>query len=220
MTTQKDRISVAFENDIATITFDDGKVNALDNDWFRTMLALLDEVEASDARALILKGRDGIFSAGLNIKWLPTMTQEETTQFGQLFPGVMKRIYHYPKPTIAQITGHAIAGGCIIACACDRRVAISNASVAMNEVRVNMTIPEWAIDIVMDVIPAPYVKTLLKFGDRIPTAKLQEWGVVDAIYMEPSALDTAAQELAKTFEGISLQDFAGTKQRVRDQLRI
>ena len=133
------RLKLETTSNIATITMDDGKVNALDNDWFRQMLGLLDEVETSDATALIIKGREGIYSGGLNVKWLPTMTKEEGVTFLQLFPGVMRRIYGFSKPTISQITGHAIAGGCIIACACDRRVAIGGANVAMNEVRVFTT---------------------------------------------------------------------------------
>lgn len=213
------RLDLTLDGPVARITFDDGKVNALDNDWFAAMLALLDEVEASDATALILRGREGIYSGGLNIKWLPTMSKAEQVAFGQLFPGMMKRLYHFPRPTIAQVTGHAIAGGCIIACACDRRVAVSGASVAMNEVRVNMTIPEWAIDIVMDTIPEPQVKTMLKFGDPVTTDQLAELGVIDSLVSSQAELDTAAHELAGTFEGISGFDFAGTKARVRKVLR-
>ena len=213
------RLSLSIADNIATITFDDGKVNALDNDWFKAGLDLLAEVESSDASCLIMKGREGLYSGGLNIKWLPTMSREEMVAFGQLFPGFMKRLYHFAKPTIAQVTGHAIAGGCIIACACDRRVAIRDASVAMNEVRVNMTIPEWAIDIVMDTIPAPYVKTMLKFGDPVTTNDLHQWGVIDALADNADDLDQAAAKLAASFEGISPMDFAGTKARVRDPVR-
>ncbi len=219
MTHKDERFTLVYEEDIAVVTFDDGKVNALDNEWFKTMLALLDEVEASDARTLVIKGRDGLFSGGLNIKWLPTMSRAEAVEFGQLFPGVMKRIYHYPKPTIAQITGHAIAGGCILLCACDRRLAIADATVAMNEVRVNMTIPEWAIDIVRDVVPLPHVATMLKFGDPVTTTTLAEWGVIDSISADQEALDEAVRAVAASFEGISLMDFAGTKRRVRASLR-
>ncbi len=213
------RLTLSMSDHIARITFDDGKVNAMDNEWFEAMLRLLDQVESSDATTLIIKGREGIYSGGLNIKWLPTMSREEQVAFGQLFPGVMRRIYHFPKPVIAQITGHAIAGGCILACACDRRVAIEGASVAMNEVRVNMTIPEWAIDIIMDAIPAPQVKTMLKFGDPVTTNQLREWHVVDRLCESPEELDSAAGKVAASFEGISAFDFAGTKARVRNTLR-
>lgn len=215
----KNAITLTSVGNIAKIIVDDGKVNALDNDWFKYMLDMLDAVEASDAEALVLKGRDGIFSGGLNIKWLPTMSSREAVEFKQLFSATMKRLYFFSKPTIAQITGHAIAGGCIMACACDRRLAISGARIAMNEVRANMTVPIWAIDIVTDVIPQPTSKLMLKFGDPVTSDELAELGVIEAIYDTQDDLDEAALAMARGFEGISLSDFAGTKMRVRNQVR-
>lgn len=217
--TDKDRLTLQFDGQVARIVMDDGKVNAMDNDWFRHMLALLDEAEASDATCLVIKGRDGIFSGGLNIKWLPGMSKREATEFFQLFPATMKRLYHFSKPTIAQVTGPAIAGGCITACACDRRAGISGADVAMNEVRVNMTIPEWAIDIVMDAAPMPQSKTLLKFGEPIKTDDLVMWHVFDAVCDDQEELDDAVTTIINSFDGINLSDYAGTKARVRDKLR-
>lgn len=212
-------ITLTFEGNTATMVMDDGKVNALDNHWFKMALSVLDEVESSDATALVLKGREGIFSGGLNIKWLPTMSQSEMVEFGQLFPGVMKRLYHFPKPTVAAITGHAIAGGCLLACACDRRVAISGARIAMNEVRVNMTVPQWAIDIVRDVIPMPLAKQMLKFGDPVSTDQLVAAGVIEGVYDTQETLNAASLDIVASFEGISAMDFANTKIRVRDALR-
>ena len=212
-------INLTFEGKTATMVMDDGKVNALDNNWFKRALSVLDEVESSDATSLVLKGREGIFSGGLNIKWLPTMTVSERVEFGQLFPGVMRRLYYFPKPTVASITGHAIAGGCILACACDRRVAISGARVAMNEVRVNMSVPQWAIDIVRDVIPMPLAKQMLKFGEPLSTDRLAEAGVIEGVYDTQDKLDAASLDVVASFEGISAVDFANTKTRVRDALR-
>ena len=219
MSTESLTLEYLNDGSVARITMDDGKVNAMDNDWFRRMLALLDEVEASEATCLIIKGRDGVFSGGLNIKWLPGMSKQEATEFFQLFPGTLKRLYHFSKPTIAQVTGPAIAGGCLTACACDRRVGISGADVAMNEVRVNMTIPEWAIDIVTDAIPAPQSKTLLKFGEPVKTDDLVMWHVFDAVCDDQEELEEAVNAIVKSFQGINPQDYAGTKARVRDVLR-
>lgn len=211
-------IKLTFEGNIATMVMDDGKVNALDNHWFRRALSAFDEVESSEATSLILKGREGIFSGGLNIKWLPTMTRSERVEFNQLFPGVMKRLYHFPKPTVAAITGHAIAGGCLLACACDRRVAISGARIAMNEVRVNMTVPQWAFDIIRDVIPMQIAKQMLKFGDPVTTNQLVDAGVIEGVYDTQEELTTASLDIVASFEGISAIDFANTKIRVRDAL--
>jgi enoyl-CoA hydratase len=212
-------INLTFSGKTATIIMDDGKVNALDNSWFKNVLSALDEVESSEATSLMLKGREGIFSGGLNIKWLPTMTRSERVEFRQLFPGVMMRLYRFPIPTIAVITGHAIAGGCILACACDRRVAISGAKVAMNEVRANMTPPQWAIDIVRDVIPMPLAKLMFKFGEPVSTDQLVDAGVIEGVYDSQEQLTKASLDIVSSFEGISALDFANTKIRVRDALQ-
>ena len=212
-------IDLTFSGNTATMVMDDGKVNALDNHWFKNALSAFDEVESSEATSLILKGREGIFSGGLNIKWLPTMTQSERIEFGQLFPGVMMRLYRFPKPTIAVITGHAIAGGCILACACDRRVAISGARIAMNEVRANMAAPQWAIDIVRDVIPMPLAKQMFKFGEPVSTEQLVESGVIEGVYDTQEQLTKASLDIVASLEGISAIDFANTKSRIRDVLR-
>lgn len=203
----------------ARITMDDGHVNAMDNNWFESIQGLLAEVEASDAPCLIIRGNGKVFSGGLNIKWLPTMDRNELVGFFQLFSGTMKRIYYYPKPTIAQITGHGIAGGFILACACDRQVAIKDARLAMNEVRVNMTIPQWAIDIISDTVPKPYAKRLLKFGDPVTTNQLHEWGVVETLSDSQGELSEAALDVAKSIEGISAQHFSGTKKNVERLIR-
>ena len=109
--------------------------------------------------------------------------------------------------------------GCLLACACDRRVAISGARVAMNEVRVNMTIPQWAIDIVRDVIPMPLAKQMLKFGEPVLTDQLFEAGVIEGVYDTQEKLKAASLDIVDSFEGISAIDFANTKTRVRDALR-
>ena len=85
-------LELTYSGTTALITMDDGKVNALDNAWFTKMLGMLDEVEASSATGLILKGRSGIFCGGLNIKWLPTMDKQHRVEFGQLFRGRFTRL--------------------------------------------------------------------------------------------------------------------------------
>lgn len=209
------RLQLTIENQIATIVMDDGKVNAIDNDWFRTMLGFLDEVEASDAFALIIQGREKVFSGGLNVKWLPTMSKQDVAEFGQLFPGTMNRIYHFPKPTIAAITGHAIAGGCIIACACDRRLALRGFNMAMNEVLIKMTIPKWAINIVMDVIPKPFVNDMLDHAEFLSTEKAYELGVVRELFDDIDPMMRHATELAVSYNNLSIEDFSRTKLMVR-----
>ncbi len=106
-----------------------------------------------------------------------------------------------------------------MACACDRQVAIKDAQLAMNEVRVNMTVPEWAIDIISDTVPKPYSKRLLKFGDKITTNQLFEWGVVEVLAGSQDELNEAALDVARSIEGIDAHHFAATKKSVAKLVR-
>ncbi len=92
MVMSNSRLKLEYIDVGARITMDDGRVNAMDNDWFEELQSLLTEVEASDAACLIIRGNDRVFSGGLNIKWLPTMDRTELVKFFHLFPGTMKRI--------------------------------------------------------------------------------------------------------------------------------
>lgn len=209
-------LSMNIVNNIALIKMDDGKVNAMDNDWFKEMNRLLDEVESKCYEGLIIQGRTGIYSGGLNIKWLPTMTKEEIGTFRKLFPNTLKRIHHFPVPTVAAISGHAIAGGCIIACGCDWRVAVEgDYKLQMNEVLANMSLPDWAIKIVEYTIPKPWVNYMNGYGEPMSFQQAYDLGVVTRLVKNDDELVEAAMEQAEKNKGVSPNDFAVTKERLQ-----
>jgi len=210
------RLELTVKDNIALITMDDGKVNAMDIQWFREMHALLDEVEEKGYAGLIIKGRPGVYSGGLNIKWLPEMTGEEARLFRKLFPTTMERIHHLPIPTIAALTGHAIAGGCIVACGCDWRVAIEgDYRLQMNEVRVNMTLPDWAIKIVEYTIPRPWVNYVNGYGEPLSFQKAHEIGVITGLAEDDQELMQLVFAQAEANSVVSKNDFAVTKEKLK-----
>ncbi|MFT7244854.1 MAG: enoyl-CoA hydratase [Candidatus Azotimanducaceae bacterium] len=209
-------LDLTYHASTAVLTMDDGKVNALDNTWFRTMLAHLDAVEASDATGLILIGRTGVFSGGLNIKWLPTMNKLDTTEFGQLFGGTLNRLYQFPKPTIAAVSGHAIAGGCLLACACDVRYAVHGRfNMAMNETLIKMTIPAWANKIIENVVPKPYATAMLSMAEFMSFEQAESLGIISQRFDDHASLMAAALEKAETFKQFSMPNFTANKLSVR-----
>tara|TARA_R110002072_G_scaffold46082_5_gene127889 strand:- start:15796 stop:16437 length:642 start_codon:yes stop_codon:yes gene_type:complete len=209
-------LELTYRDTTAVITMDDGKVNALDNTWFKTMLAHLDAVEASDATGLILVGRTGVFSGGLNIKWLPTMDKLDQTEFGQLFGGTLNRLYQFPKPTIAALTGHAIAGGCLLACACDIRYAVNGKfNMAMNETLIKMTIPAWANNIIENVVPKPYAAAMLSMAEFMSFDQALDLGIIGARFDDDASLLAAALKKAESFKLFSMRDFTANKRSVR-----
>lgn len=215
-------LELTYRDATAVITMDDGKVNALDNNWFKTMLSHLDAIEASDATGLILTGRPGIFSGGLNIKWLPTMDKLDQTEFGQLFGGTLNRLYQFPKPTIALMTGHAIAGGCLLACACDIRYAAASKggakgdfNIAMNETLIKMTIPAWANNIIENIVPKPYAAAMLSLAEFMSFDQAEKLGIISKRFDDDTDMMKAALKKAESFKLLSMRDFTANKRNVR-----
>jgi len=107
---------------VARIGLDDGKANAMSVPWFDALGAALDRAEADGAGAIVIAGRAGFFSGGLDLKLLPTLSKDELRHLSESFARVMLRVHGLGIPTVAAVTGHAIAGGAVLAMACDARV--------------------------------------------------------------------------------------------------
>src|SRR5262249_5625253 len=114
-----DALGYAVRDRVAAITVDDAKVNAMTLGFFEALVAALDRAERYRSGAVVIGGRDGVFSAGLNLKVLPTLAPDDFRRTVVAFARTMLRVFTFPIPTVAAVTGHAIAGGAILAFACD-----------------------------------------------------------------------------------------------------
>src|SRR3990167_3994496 len=95
-------ISTELSDGIAVVRFDDGKANALNQTSLTALNAALDE--AQTARAIVLTGRPGVFSAGLDLKTLPTMNAADLQAVLQLFGDTMLRLFTLRQPVVAACT--------------------------------------------------------------------------------------------------------------------
>ena len=86
---------------IARITLDDGKVNVMNWEFFSELHESLDQAIADEAAVVIFTSRPGVFSAGLDLKLLPTQDLAEQVRFQTRFATTMLRVYQFPIPTIA-----------------------------------------------------------------------------------------------------------------------
>jgi enoyl-CoA hydratase len=160
-------VALEYRNDDGTaeIRFDDGKANVMSTDWFRELGGLLDRAEKDVAKAVLFRGRAGMFSGGLNMKWLPTLKGDEARELVETFSSTMLRVWGFPIPTVAAVGGHAVAGGCVLMSACDMRFAVDGPfRLQMNEVLVGMAMPSWASVICRTAWPEPQANDLLLLG--------------------------------------------------------
>ena len=108
-------------NNIATLTIDDGKANVVGQDFLDKVNAALDRAEAEQAGAVILKGREGMFSGGFDLGEFKKGREQGMAMVGRGFE-LLVRLYSFPLPLVAACTGHGIAMGAFIIMACDRRI--------------------------------------------------------------------------------------------------
>jgi len=121
---------------IATITLNRGKVNALNDaviNELRDCLKLL-EVD-KEINSIILTGKSSFFSFGFDVPEFLSFTKQEFTDYLINFSSLYTYLFLYPKPVIAALNGHTIAGGCMLVLACDSRVMVTGkAKISLNEI--------------------------------------------------------------------------------------
>jgi enoyl-CoA hydratase len=199
-----------------TITLDDGKANAMSIEWFAALGAALDQAEAAELSALVFRGRPGFFSGGLDIKKLPTLSADELKKLTRDFAAVMLRVLAFPVPTIARIEGHAIAGGAILALACDLRLALDGTHrFQMNEVAIGIPVPEWMILIAETCVPKAEMVKLLLHARPYTIREAAAAGLVHAVHPDVAALDAQVAVAIESLAPLNRTAYAKSKRQMR-----
>jgi enoyl-CoA hydratase len=213
-----EKISYHIENKRATITMDDGKANAMNFDYFEEMNSALTEIESSGSQVLIVKGRQGFFSGGLDVKLMSTLTPQDIDKLAKAFARTMLRIFVYPMPTIAVCTGHAIAGGGILAFACDRRYVINgDYRIQMNEVAIGIPLPSWMLLIGQSAIPAGTQAEALLHAKTYAPEEACDASIFHGLIENGEDIDAFLKDEINVLMGLNMNAYAATKKRLREK---
>ena len=206
-------------NDIAVLTLAHGKVHALDLDLLRALDARLAEVERSPARAVVLTGSGTVFSAGVNLVRLLEGGPTYLRDFLPALTSAMERLFFFPKPVVAAVNGHAIAGGCVLACACDRRLmARGPATIGVTELLVGVPFPSIALEVMRFALPSQHFQEALYTGRTWGVDEALRRGFIDDIVEAPALLERACA-VASTLAAIPSPTFRLTKEDIRRPAR-
>jgi enoyl-CoA hydratase len=205
------------DDGVATVTVDRPPANAMDVTLLGELVAAIEQVAADPPQALVLGGRPGFFSAGADLKAVPSYGADGQRAMVDGINRMALGVYALPCPVVGAITGHAIAGGMVLAICTDLRVASSEGRYGLTEVKVGVPYPQAAIGVVRAELP-PAALRLFAFGNALhDAATCLRLGVFDEV-AAPDAVLPRAQEIARELAAMPSDVYARTKADLRGEL--
>jgi enoyl-CoA hydratase len=191
------------------VRLDHGKVNALDTELLGAITTAMREIDP--ARAIVLTGTDTAFSAGVDLHRLVEDGPPYIEEFLAALSGMFLAVFDRPSPLVAAINGHAIAGGCVLAAACDMRIMASG-RIGLSELRVGVPFPPAALEIMRHVVGVNLGKLVIGAALFDPPQALS-LNLIDQVVRPNDLLDHAVDE-ARRMSEIPAEAFAFTKRQL------
>jgi enoyl-CoA hydratase len=164
--------------------------------------------------AVVLTGRDNFFSAGMDLKTAPTLSTGEQRHtvdgINRLFSGW----YAFPRPVVAAVNGHAVAGGLILALCADRRIGATEGRFGLTELRAGLPYPLAAISVVRAELSPAAARRLALGADLVDPSQALELGLLDELQPRDEVLPRAL-ELATELAGLPAATYATVKMQLR-----
>jgi len=199
------------EDDISIITLDDGKANVFSPEMSNQLNACLDQVD-TESGCLIITGREGMFSAGLDLKTIQSGDVDRIVEMSSRAFKLLARIFSFPRPVIAACSGHGIALGTFLICCCDYRIGIKgDYMLGANEMRTNMVIPTPILELIKFRVNDSHKYRAVLGAEMYNFNQAQEAGLIDDV-VEIDNLMTAAKDKAKDLATMGHPSYTMTKE--------
>jgi enoyl-CoA hydratase len=193
-------ISIEQVGDVAVVRIDRAPANALDLELLAEGHAVREQLSSSPPGAVVITGREQFFSAGVDLKTAPTLTQGQQRDtvdgINRLFAGW----YAFPRPVVAAVNGHAIAGGLILALCADYRVCATEGKLGLTELRAGIPYPVAAISVVRAELAPPAARRLALGAQLVDPAEALALGAVDELRPRAEVLPRAIEVAAAMAE--------------------
>lgn len=196
-----DFVRASVSGGIAEVSLQRGKVNALDEQVVGELAACFAELGGDPgAGAVILTGTGKFFSFGFDIPEFLPWPKEDFTRYLVKFTDLYRSLFVFPKPLIAALNGHTIAGGCMLALACDRRLmAMGKGKVSLNEISFGSSVFAGAVAMLRLRVSERNAEEVLWGGALYAPEEACAVGLVDEVVAEHQLAERArsvAHELA------------------------
>lgn len=164
-------------------------VNALNPELCRALIAALEQALSDDVDGIVLAGNPKIFSGGLDVPYLLSLGDDRRALLDawQAFFGAARLLAGSRIPVVAALTGHAPAGGCVLALCCDYRIMARSADpirpnmIGLNETQVGLVAPKGIQQLMARAVGAQRAERLLVAGEMVSAERAAEIGLVDEL---------------------------------------
>jgi enoyl-CoA hydratase len=212
-------IDLKLRGDIAVLTMQHGKANAMDTTFCEDILKRLDELRISPARAVVVTGQGNIFSAGVDLVRALDGGPDYFKSFLPPLRRAFEAVFFYEKPIVAAVNGHAMAGGCVLTCAADRRLmAHGTGRIGITELLVGVPFPVIALEIMRFAAAPQQFDRIVYSGATFAPEAAVGLGLIDEVVPADALLDRAIAAAA-ALAALGPEAFALTKRQLREPVR-
>jgi enoyl-CoA hydratase len=191
-----ERVAYRLDKGVATITMDDGKVNVMSTGMLLDLDGAIDRAEKDQAIVLLRSARNGIFSAGFDLKIFAAGDPERSLEMVKAGAQLVLRLMSHPLPTIGLMEGHAFPMGTFLLLACDVRVGVHGTSrMGLNEVAIGIPPPGFAIELARSRLHPSWLSRTVALGEMYQPDEALIAGFLDRV--------VPAGEVERTMDGIA-----------------
>ena len=201
---------------IAVLTMDDDKANAFGPNMIRSINDLLDQAEA-EAKAVVLTGREGIFSGGFDLRVIRGDDPQAAVDMRLGGTRLMMRLYGFPLPLVIAASGHAIALGAFCLLTGDYRIGIEGEfRIGLNETSLGMSLPPFGLMLARERLSKRYLSRAAMAATMFSPEEATDAGFLDAVVSKDDLHQTAL-EVASTYLALDRSAYASVKNGLRGE---
>ncbi len=206
-------MDLRIDNDIAILTFDDGKANAVSHDFIDGMTAGLDSAE-KEAKAVVIMGKPGMFSAGFDLKEIQK-GQAEAVALVNRGAEMLYRLFGFPQPVIAGCSGHAVAAGAFTLLACDTRIGVAcDFKLGLNDTAIGMTLPVFGHQLAQNRLSKRHLTAAVIQSQMYSPDESVDAGFLDSV-VNADELETACVAAAEQLMALPTATYGQMKRDTR-----
>ncbi|MCP4178896.1 MAG: enoyl-CoA hydratase/isomerase family protein [bacterium] len=209
-------VKVETNEGIATVIINRGKVNALNGEVVDELRESLNALEIDhDIKAIVLTGCGKFFSFGFDIPEFLSFSKEKFTNYLINFTDLYTYLFLYPKPVVAALNGHAIAGGCMLTLACDSRIMIDKkAKISLNEIAFGSSVFAGITEMLRFWVGSANATKILYSGAMYSAEEAMSLGLIHTVLTEQHLM-VQAKRIASDLARKHFPAFASIKTLLR-----